>query len=280
MRSDFAIFIPTHKRPNTQYTLDLLRNCGYTGEIFLVVDDLDPTVNEYKSKYGDKVLVFNKLEYVNKTDTGMSVPQINFAVFARNAIEDFAITLGYKFFAVFDDDMVKFRYRYDDDGVFRSTKITINMDKIIDTYVSFIDESNISCVSFGSLNNYMRGVDSLYIETSRLRLCCAIFFRNTNFKVDWKLNMCEDRITSLYYGQLGQVWLQLLQVQLDTMPMGGEFIGGNTDVYKSLDKFHQVFFPVIVLPSSQYCSMYKGKWATVMHQEYVCPKIISGGYKK
>ena len=56
MRSDFAIFIPTHKRPDTQYTLDLLRNCGYTGEI-KINDNLEWECPECGNKDKNKMNV-------------------------------------------------------------------------------------------------------------------------------------------------------------------------------------------------------------------------------
>ena len=60
MRSDFVAFILTHGRPNRVKTYELLRKCGYTGRIVLVIDNEDKTAQEYFDKYGDDVVVFNK----------------------------------------------------------------------------------------------------------------------------------------------------------------------------------------------------------------------------
>ena len=99
MRNDFAVFIITHKRLDRLHTYKTLLQCGYTGEIYLVVDDLDPSISSYEERYNN-VIVFDKMEYVRYTDTGMIEPLINFAVFARNATEDIATGLGYKYFIV------------------------------------------------------------------------------------------------------------------------------------------------------------------------------------
>lgn len=41
MRDDFGVFIITHGRANEQITLKTLKKCGYSGKVFLVIDDED-----------------------------------------------------------------------------------------------------------------------------------------------------------------------------------------------------------------------------------------------
>ncbi|MBF8851426.1 hypothetical protein FC325_12155 [Escherichia coli] len=43
MRDDFCAFILTHGRPDKVLTYRTLRRAGYTGKIFIVVDDEDKT---------------------------------------------------------------------------------------------------------------------------------------------------------------------------------------------------------------------------------------------
>ncbi|EFI4081186.1 TPA: hypothetical protein J5F60_004390 [Escherichia coli] len=45
MRDDFCVFILTHGRPDKVLTYRTLRRAGYTGKIFIVVDDEDKTRN-------------------------------------------------------------------------------------------------------------------------------------------------------------------------------------------------------------------------------------------
>ena len=60
MRNDFAIFILTHGRPDTQLTLKTLLACGYTGRWYLVLDDQDDTIQKYIDNFGaDRIIVFN-----------------------------------------------------------------------------------------------------------------------------------------------------------------------------------------------------------------------------
>ena len=59
---EFAVFIMVHGRPDKMWTYHTLRKAGYTGKIYLVADDLDKTVDQYKEKYGDELIVFDKNE--------------------------------------------------------------------------------------------------------------------------------------------------------------------------------------------------------------------------
>lgn len=47
MRDDFAVMILTHGRADRVYTLSSLRKGGYTGKVFLVLDNEDDQHDEY-----------------------------------------------------------------------------------------------------------------------------------------------------------------------------------------------------------------------------------------
>jgi len=70
-QSDFAIFILTHGRPTNIKTMATLKECGYTGRLYLVVDDEDKTLDKYIANFGkDRVVVFNKKEMADQVDEG------------------------------------------------------------------------------------------------------------------------------------------------------------------------------------------------------------------
>lgn len=60
MNNDFCIFILTHGRPDNLITLNTLKQCGYTGNYYLVIDNEDKRANEYFEKYRKKVIQFDK----------------------------------------------------------------------------------------------------------------------------------------------------------------------------------------------------------------------------
>jgi len=75
MRDDFCAFILTHGRPDRVHTYDTLMRAGYTGKVFIVIDDEDKTAAEYRARFGDKVLQFCKAEWAEKTDEGDNFQQ-------------------------------------------------------------------------------------------------------------------------------------------------------------------------------------------------------------
>ena len=52
MNHNFAVFILSNNRPNNVITLKTLRSHGYTGLAFIVIDNEDGTVAEYKKNFG------------------------------------------------------------------------------------------------------------------------------------------------------------------------------------------------------------------------------------
>ena len=54
---DFAVFILTNGRPDRVVTYDTLKRCGYTGPIYLIVDDLDDLFDRELQN------IFNRLRF-------------------------------------------------------------------------------------------------------------------------------------------------------------------------------------------------------------------------
>jgi outer membrane lipoprotein-sorting protein len=83
---NFAIFILSHGRPDNVITYRTLRNSGYTGRIFIIVDDEDKTLSEYKEKFRDEVIVFSKKDYESKFDLMDNFQNNKFIVYATPAM--------------------------------------------------------------------------------------------------------------------------------------------------------------------------------------------------
>lgn len=69
MRSDYAVFILSHGRSDRVYTVETLKQCGYTGKVFIVCDDEDSELKEYQDRFAN-VLVFHKGDYAKRFDIG------------------------------------------------------------------------------------------------------------------------------------------------------------------------------------------------------------------
>ncbi len=281
MRNDFAVFITTHGRANNQITLNTLKTLGYTGDLYLVIDDTDIQKDWYIEKYGvNNVLVFRKQLYVAKTDVCQPVPSYKAVVFARNAVEDFARNMGYKYFMVVDDDVTNLRLRYDVNGSLKSAKLTGCIDDILQCIVQYIEETGVACVTFGFTNTYRGGVASVRKFTSRNRFCAELFIRNVAKPVRWRANFVEDLVTSIDLGIRGDVCLQFVPIQLELCMSEGTRQGGMSEAYNSIGKYKFYSMPSMIYPNCVSVVFDGAKWKTRTRAEYSVPKIISSRYRK
>lgn len=277
----FAVFILTHGRPHNQLTVNTLKNLGYTGDLYLVVDDQDSTFNEYVEEWGvDRIIVFNKDYFIKHTDTGLDVPVPKFAVFARNAIEHIAKYMGYKTFMMLDDDITKIRVRLPEGNSLKSFQFNGQFNSIIEKSVDFVLNCDIACMGLGFCNLYIGGVENFNKENPRQRLCAEAFIRNTSHPIKWRLNMVEDLITSIDAAWKGDVWFQFLPIQVEILMNEGAVDGGNSDVYRQLGMYRISFMPVIAYPSSNAVRLGKKSWASTTSPDKCIPKIISSRYRK
>lgn len=97
MSREFAVFILTHGRSEKVYTFDTLRKHGYTGKIYIIIDNEDEQRQDYKNNFKN-VIVFDKKQYAEITDTADNLKARNVVVFARNACWDIAKEIGLSHF--------------------------------------------------------------------------------------------------------------------------------------------------------------------------------------
>jgi hypothetical protein len=64
----FATFILTHGRADNVLSYRALKKGGYTGQIYLLVDDEDKQLQKYLDNYGDEVIVFDKKKVAESVD--------------------------------------------------------------------------------------------------------------------------------------------------------------------------------------------------------------------
>ena len=137
----FAVLIPTHGRAGNVDTIGTLRKAGYTGEIYFVIDDEDEQGTEYRKLYGeDKVITFCKEEWMRKTDAMDNLKKHAAVVYARNAMNDIAKSLGLKKYLVLDDDYTYFGFRYAKDNKLARADVK-NFDRICELFCKYLDIS-------------------------------------------------------------------------------------------------------------------------------------------
>jgi len=110
---DFCVFILTHGRPDNLYTYRTLKKLNYTGPLYIIIDDEDPTADRYRELYGDQVIMFSKAALDDAVDTMDNLRDRRCILYARTAVYQIARDLGYTYFLQLDDDYNQFRYRFD-----------------------------------------------------------------------------------------------------------------------------------------------------------------------
>lgn len=112
MRNDFCIFICSNGRAGSVTTIKALEGSGYTGDWYILCDDLDRQLDDYRREYGaERVQVFDKKAMAAIIDTGTNDSDMRAIVYARNACFDVAKSLGYRYFMELDDDIKRFMYK-------------------------------------------------------------------------------------------------------------------------------------------------------------------------
>lgn len=274
-----AIFIISHERVERVETFDTLKKCGYTGDIFVVVDNEDSMLDAYQKRFGDALLVFDKQFYINKTDTLENDKLRASPVYARVAVEDFAQQMKLDAFGMFDDDVKNLRYRWQDGDVIRSLTLTQNLDKVFDLYFNYIIDSNIATTSFANVLLYVGGASGIEDRIAKNREMYQIHLRNSNFPYEWKSVVNDDAVTELSYHRQGYFLWSLPFIVFDS-PKMNTLPGGMKKVYDSLSDFRRAFFATVALPSVCKPVLSKGNWVIGRDKKASYPCLISSRYKK
>jgi hypothetical protein len=251
---NFAVFILTNGRANNVVTYNVLKKHGYTGKIYLLVDDEDKQQNEYIKKYGEEVIIFNKQKAIEMTDSGDCLKKRNSVVYARNYSFKVAENLGIQYFLQLDDDYTMFAYTFNQNLSYITQNRTIkNLDKIF-TYVLefFIKTKQITTVAFAQGGDFIGGegskVAKLGMQGLMSRKVMNSFFCDTErpFKFFGRIN--EDVNLYTNQGLKGKLFVTLPMLRLEqTYTQANK--GGLTDIYLDLGTYVKSFYSIMYAPS-------------------------------
>lgn len=159
MRSDFAVFILTHGRPENIVTMKSLERGGYSGKVYIVIDNEDDTADRYRELYGDKVIQFDKLAESKKFDAADLSEDRRAIVYARNVCFDLAEQLGLEYFLELDDDYTDFEYRWPEGGKLMIKSI-VNIDALFSAMVEFLESSGALSVALAQGGDLIGGANT------------------------------------------------------------------------------------------------------------------------
>lgn len=281
MRDDFAVFILSHGRADNMKTVKLLESINYTGKTYIIIDDEDPTADEYYKRFGDMVVMFNKKEAAKKTDTADNIQDRRAVVFARNMVHEIAKDLGLTYFVVLDDDYTGWMFRYADDKSLRSVSLK-SADDLFEATLKFLDASNAKAVAYAQGGDFIGGAENQLFHKGIIRKAMNVFFCRTDrpFQFYGKIN--EDLTTYVYLGSQGDLFFTLTKAHIiQTQTQANQ--GGLTDIYLDLGTYVKSFYSVLYMPSCVSVAPMGDKKKRLHHKvrwENAVPKILDESYRK
>ena len=251
MNKSFCVFIISHGRPDKVVTLRTLKRCGYTGPLFVVCDNEDKTVDQYRKNYGaGMVLVFDKPHYASLVDSCDNFQNRRTTTHARNACFDLAKERGFEYFLVLDDDYTEFKYNYDNTGAFRRSFIR-NINLVFCAFFGFLEADNrIDVACFIQGGDLVGGKDNLDkgLYPFKKRKAMNSFFCKTSRRFWFFSRLNEDVNTYLNLGSRGRIFLSIPEIALNqaqTQATGG----GMSDAYLASGTYVKSFYSVMIGPS-------------------------------
>lgn len=245
---DFCIFILTHGRPDRVHTYDTLMKAGYSGRVYIVIDDEDKTEKGYRERFADKVLQFNKAELAKKTDEGDNFQHRKAIVYARNACWDLAKQVGCRWFCQMDDDYTNFQNRYDSSYRYCSPIIRKTLTETIAALLEFYKKSNATAVAMAQGGDFIGGGEGSHAVPRLTRKCMNSWFCDIEKPFPFFGHMNEDVSAYVTYGRRGLLFLtsmhaMLVQKATQVTP------GGMSDLYLSAGTYSKSFYTVLAAPS-------------------------------
>lgn len=248
-KNSFAAFILTHGRANNVITYKTLREKGYTGEIYIVIDNEDDQAEEYRARYGDKVLVFDKLAVSRTFDTMDTQQDRRTIVYARNSCFELARKVGVRYFIELDDDYKMFEFRWKQDGKLLQKNIE-NLDAVFEAYLQFMRESGALTVALAQGGDFIGGAQSGMLKKGGIiRKAMNSFICDTENQFEFIGRINEDVNTYTTLGSIGKKIFTATDASLvQTQTQANK--GGMSETYLDSGTYIKSFYSVIAMPSA------------------------------
>lgn len=286
--STFAVFILTHGRAEAVYTHGTLRKQGYTGKIYLICDDEDKQIKLYIKLYGkDSVIVFNKQEAIDATDSGDNFKKRNSVVYARNISFKIAADLGLTYFWQLDDDYTRFDYCTNEEMSYitKDNKIG-NLDDVLNAMVEFMNSTPFHSIAFSQGGDFISGEGCVLLSKMRKDEIYRKVMNSFLFRVDRPVKFMgrinEDVNMYVEWGRRGMLFMTSPQVRLQQKETQ-QNSGGLTEIYLDLGTYVKSFYSVMYAPSCVKIAEMGTNDRRIHHQiswRHTVPKILSENHRK
>lgn len=271
----FAVLILCHGRPEYNDTLPALKRCGYTGRIYIILDNLDTKKDEYMKKYGhDNVYVFNKSWVALESDAMNNFNDRRATLFVRNATFDIAKDLRLDYFLVLDDDYGSFCHKREECEL-----TSRNLDFVFTWFVEYLINTPIKCIAFSQGGDHIGGYNP---EKMFKRKAMNSFFCVTERPFKFYGTMNDDVNMYVINGIRGDIYITFYPFMLH-QAQTQQKEGALTDIYKKYGTYVKSFYSIICSPSSIHISLMGEKNLRLHHRiewPQTVPCIISNIFKK
>ena len=277
MENRLVVFILSHGRADRVETYESLKRAGYSGDLYIVCDNEDKTVDEYNKRYGkEKIIVFDKLDVAKRFDAGDNFDNRKTIFYARNACFDIAEKLGYKYFIELDDDYNIFAYKFNSNYDYIQ-KWILSLDDVFSAMVEYFETAGITCLAMAQNGDFIGGRDSWIAKGLNIkRKAMNTLICSTERKFEFVGRVNEDLNTYVLLGSRGKLFIQIPLVVINQQK-SQKSKGGMTDVYLDSGTYLKSFYSVMYAPSSVKISLMGDKHKRIHHRinwDSAVPKIL------
>ncbi|MBD8128920.1 hypothetical protein IFU23_05725 [Pantoea agglomerans] len=244
MRDDFCAFILSNGRPDKVCTYSLLKKAGYSGRVFIVIDDEDKTQDQYRELFGDRVLTFSKSDIAKRFDEADNFGDRRSIFYARNACFDLAEKVGCKYFIELDDDYTEFQFRVGKD-LEPGYCLISDLDAVLDAMLRYYESIPAKTIAMAQGGDFLgnSGNASWLKRKAMNSLICST---DRPFEFVGRIN--EDVNTYTLLGRRGELFLTIGAVQL-LQKQTQSSSGGMTELYLASGTYVKSFYSVMYAPS-------------------------------
>lgn len=253
MLDNFCVFILSYNRPQNVPTVEVLEEHGYTGDWYIVIDH-DGDVEPYTNEWGEEnIVVLDKDDALPDLDRGDNTNRRDCNVYARHQSFDVAKDLGYEYFAMFDDDYDRFRYRWDENGEYDGTLTVNDIDTMFEHMIEYLESANLHSIATSQGGDWIGG-EKAHIannngEITAKRKVMNTFVCKADRPFDFRGTINEDVNTYVRAAQVGKLFLTPNLISVNQEETQQED-GGLTDIYLDQGTYMKSFYTILYSPSS------------------------------
>lgn len=286
MRDDFCVFILSYNRPENIPTVELLESSGYTGDWYIVIDH-ESDIEPYESVWGeDKIIYLEKDGALPELDRGDNTNRRDCNVYARYQSFDLADEMGYTYFAMFDDDYDRFRYRWNSNGEYDGSTLVEDLDALFERMIDYLDEAGLHTICTSQGGDWIGG-EKAHIannsgEITAKRKAMNTFICRSDKPIEFRGTINEDVNAYVREAQLGKIFLTPNLVSVNQEETQQED-GGLTDIYLDQGTYMKSFYTILYSPSSVKLNKMGDQHQRIHHHidwNASVPKIIPESEKK